>query len=563
MILQPSPPAASCVLEPLLSFLAEIDRLKKVERQVLIHSGGRRENSAEHSWHLAMAVLLFSGHAVAPIDPLKAVKMALIHDLVEIEAGDTFLYGDQTDKLERERQALIKLTRELPSVLANEFRDLFEEYESATSAEAKYVLALDRFLPVFSNCLNDGHSWKNHSVAFEQVVARNQSAISEGVRDLWPLTENRIRATAVASGCFEPAVAARAPDPSFAWRLKQSPEDFVVQECPRHLQAAHELGDATQTYVWLCKKGFTTLDAIDRIAEILGIPSSAITHSGLKDEDGITRQLIAIGKRLTGEELRGLNRALAESAKQGACVAAPELSVGFYGYGKEGFVPGGLLGNFFSLKVRGVDRNSVEALRDRGTIELPFINYYDQQRFALPGERPTAHLIGGHLRQGAFAEAFELVKTTSGTNGKKAMGFKGSADEFFRELDPRRKGFYLSAHSSSLWNKQVASTARLLARDQGVFEFETGGQKLVVPTSRRLVTSLYRELPAFHYSRYVPDPQGGLEEIRVDRPTVQHTRVEIATAHQDWAELSFFLPSGCYATMAVRGLCYLLRSDQR
>lgn len=172
----------------LLPFIKEIDQLKKIERQALIHNGGRRENTAEHSWHLAMTVMVFHSAANLKLDLAKAVKMALLHDLVEIDAGDTFVYDDLSSKKEKETKAIERLTGMLSQNLGEDFKNLWLEFEANESAEAKFVGAIDRFLPVYSNCLNEGYSWKNHGITKERVLARIQKPISEGLPALWEVT---------------------------------------------------------------------------------------------------------------------------------------------------------------------------------------------------------------------------------------------------------------------------------------------------------------------------------------------------------------------------------------
>lgn len=179
-------------IDSLLPFVAEIDRLKTINRQSLIHTGGRHENSAEHSWHLAMCVLVFKEFAPPGTDIEKAIKMALLHDIVEIDAGDTFVYADLSGKKEKELQALERLTSLLPENLAAEFKSIWNEFEDGASNEAKYVSAIDRFLPMFSNVLNSGYSWKKHGITSAQVIAKNGPPIQAGLPQLWETAKKMI-----------------------------------------------------------------------------------------------------------------------------------------------------------------------------------------------------------------------------------------------------------------------------------------------------------------------------------------------------------------------------------
>lgn len=179
-------------IQEVLNFVREADRLKLVERQSLIHSGGRRENTAEHSWHLALTTLVMARFSPTPVDANKAVLMALLHDLVEIDAGDTFVYGDLSNKAEAEQRAIERLSRLLPPEIGSEIKSIWMEFEKGECAEAKLVSAVDRFLPIYSNTLNEGHSWKKHGVTRGQVVARCEKPISVGLPELWKLTEQML-----------------------------------------------------------------------------------------------------------------------------------------------------------------------------------------------------------------------------------------------------------------------------------------------------------------------------------------------------------------------------------
>ena len=179
-------------LEILLPFIKEIDRLKTIERQTLIHSGGRRENTAEHSWHLALAVMVFHKYSPEKVDLDKAIKMALLHDVVEIDAGDSIVYGPQTGKKEAEEKALRRIMGLLPKDLNQELSEIWLEFESGDSVESRFVSALDRFLPLFSNNLNGGHSWKNHNVTADRVKAKCQPPIEKALPDLWILAEKML-----------------------------------------------------------------------------------------------------------------------------------------------------------------------------------------------------------------------------------------------------------------------------------------------------------------------------------------------------------------------------------
>lgn len=179
-------------LESLLPFIKEIDRLKLIERNTPIHAGGRVENTAEHSWHLAMTVLVFEKMSPQKLDINKAVKMALLHDIVEIDAGDVIVYAEQPNKKEKEAKARDRIFGLLPEAIATEFMAIWNEFEDGQSAEAKFVSAIDRFLPLYSNYLNGGYSWKNHNVKADKVIGKCEPPITAGLPELWTVAQHMI-----------------------------------------------------------------------------------------------------------------------------------------------------------------------------------------------------------------------------------------------------------------------------------------------------------------------------------------------------------------------------------
>jgi putative hydrolase of HD superfamily len=175
-------------IHSLLHFLKEADQLKKVERKSLVHNGDRLENSAEHSWHLSLAVFIF--HSINPkIQLEKALLMAILHDLVEVDAGDTFVYHESPEKKEREIDCLKRFQAFLPKEYSQKLASTWIEFEEGKTEEAKFVSALDRFLPIFSNYLNGGFSWQKHQINVDQVKAKNQKPIENALPELWQVVE--------------------------------------------------------------------------------------------------------------------------------------------------------------------------------------------------------------------------------------------------------------------------------------------------------------------------------------------------------------------------------------
>jgi putative hydrolase of HD superfamily len=178
-------------LDSQLAFILEIDKLKSILRQTPITGPERRrENDAEHSWHLAMMAALLAEYAPAPVDLQRVLRMLLIHDVVEIDAGDTFAYdtAGYSDKEARERLAADRLFGMLPADQASEFRDLWDEFEAVSSVESRYANALDRLQPLLLNSRTGGGSWANHRVSRAQVLTRMEP-IRHGAPALWPVVE--------------------------------------------------------------------------------------------------------------------------------------------------------------------------------------------------------------------------------------------------------------------------------------------------------------------------------------------------------------------------------------
>jgi putative hydrolase of HD superfamily len=195
-------------LERRLGFLLEADRLKTVLRQSRISDGSRRENSAEHSWHLALMALVLAGHAPPGTDLARVMAMLLIHDLVEIDAGDLFLYSDPAAlarQEEAERAAADRIFPLLPPGQAAALRALWDEFEERRTPEARFARALDRLQPMLLNTVTGGGTWVAHGVTADQVMAR-VALIEDGSAALGAYAR-RLVADAVSQGLLAPPAA--------------------------------------------------------------------------------------------------------------------------------------------------------------------------------------------------------------------------------------------------------------------------------------------------------------------------------------------------------------------
>lgn len=188
-------------LEKQLEFCKEIDKEKFIQRQTYLTDGQRKENDAEHAWHMAIMAILLSEYANEKIDVLKTVTMILIHDLVEIYAGDTFAYDEERkkDQKQREIKAAEQLFGMLPKDQAQQFRALWDEFEACETAEAKFARTMDNVQPLMLNAANNGKSWEERTVRLEQIMERNKNT-GKGSCQLWDYAYNNFIVPSIEAG---------------------------------------------------------------------------------------------------------------------------------------------------------------------------------------------------------------------------------------------------------------------------------------------------------------------------------------------------------------------------
>ncbi|MGF7215179.1 putative hydrolase of HD superfamily [Spirosoma lacussanchae] len=176
-----------------IDFIKEIDKLKYIQRKTKLFNSNRPENDAEHSWHLAMMTIVLAGHSDVPVDVLKVIKMVLIHDIVEIDAGDTFIYDTQKNhtNTNEELAAARRIFGLLPQKQADEFIAIWEEFEEGLTAEAKFARAMDRFEPLLQNTSNNGGTWAEFDVRYQKVYDKKK-AIKNGSAAVWKYAEGLI-----------------------------------------------------------------------------------------------------------------------------------------------------------------------------------------------------------------------------------------------------------------------------------------------------------------------------------------------------------------------------------
>lgn len=180
-------------LEQQLQFILEIDKVKKIIRQTPLSDASRKENDAEHSWHIALMAYLLQEYAEEPVEVSKVMLMVLIHDLVEIDAGDTYAYDEEGAKTkdERERKAADRIFGLLPEEQGMYLKTLWEEFEAYETAEAKYAHMLDNFQPLLLNDAAGGISWTEHQVKKSQIYKRNEK-VEETSATIWKCMQDKI-----------------------------------------------------------------------------------------------------------------------------------------------------------------------------------------------------------------------------------------------------------------------------------------------------------------------------------------------------------------------------------
>lgn len=331
--------------------------------------------------------------------------------------------------------------------------------------------------------------------------------------------------------------------------LKFTPQDFVVQETM--LVDLVDADEAEQRYLLLRKTGYTTMEAIRLVAGRFGLPTTDVTYGGLKDEDGVTQQLIAVPAGAID-----VTRDLVWHYTDGG---DRSLDLNHYGYGRTPLRIGALEGNGFRIVLRNLDDTLATTLTSAKKINFLYLNYYDTQRFGVPGGPKRTHWVGrGILEEDWDFALTELVRLDAPESGLAAL-WTGTSKEFFQELDYRTTSFYLAAYASYLWNSALRDAVDEAAPDEAydVTVDDMLYRYVRTPEATVAVMNVARGLP---YTRYTYR-DGALRTATSIRPTVMQTNVAISDVGPDellsgrnQGRLTFFLPSGSYATAMVRQL---------
>jgi putative hydrolase of HD superfamily len=176
-----------------IDFIKEIDKVKYIQRKTRLFNSDRNENDAEHSWHLALMAIVLAEHSNEAIDILKVIKMVLIHDIVEIDAGDTFIYDTQKNhsNTDEERLAANRIFGLLPKEQSDELIEIWEEFEAGETNEAKFARAMDRLEPLLQNTSNNGGTWNEFGVSYSKVHEKKK-VINDGSKTIWNFAEKLI-----------------------------------------------------------------------------------------------------------------------------------------------------------------------------------------------------------------------------------------------------------------------------------------------------------------------------------------------------------------------------------
>jgi putative hydrolase of HD superfamily len=198
-----------------IAFLVEVDRLKEVLRQTMVLQSRRRENTAEHSWHVALLAMTLHEYANEPVDLLHVIKMLLVHDIVEIDAGDTFAFGDQSHKAADEEAAALRIFGLLPPDQRAEYIGLWHEFDARQTPASHFANAMDRLMPALHNYNGEGGTWRLHKVNWQQVLGR-MKPIGDGSTALYawlyPLLEEARDRGDILTPPTVPEHASEAPD---------------------------------------------------------------------------------------------------------------------------------------------------------------------------------------------------------------------------------------------------------------------------------------------------------------------------------------------------------------
>lgn len=334
--------------------------------------------------------------------------------------------------------------------------------------------------------------------------------------------------------------------------------DFRVFEAPICDPSSRNVG-AKYVFLTLEKSGFTTFQALDALAAAVGCKSDDIACAGLKDEDGVTSQVVSLPSSCNLSRLVEFNAAHGNQEES-------FLRFERVGFSNEPVRTGGLLGNYFQITLRNIqpdhwDRHSL--LQRRPYCTFFMINYYDEQRFGVPNGPQTTHLIGGALLNREFKAAFDLLHASKSAEAEfaKRWVLEQGYEAFFESLPQRQLAFYKSAYHSSLWNERLSSALVSESRrnDFSTLPVLSG---CVIPKDEGVIANTLSRTPSMEYITYRPDP------VTQNRDTISQIRLKASAFAPDEIfegaskqVIEFFLPTGHYATMLLKQIIARLHEE--
>ncbi|MGW3140330.1 tRNA pseudouridine(13) synthase TruD [Streptomyces sp. NPDC001139] len=342
--------------------------------------------------------------------------------------------------------------------------------------------------------------------------------------------------------------------------LKAIPEDFAVNEVISTPITNNPMSGFE--YIRLQKRGFTTFQAVREIGVAFELPASAITYAGLKDEDGVTWQHLAVPGKIKESDLEEFNK------KNFSRPTSDHMLITRVGYSAEPLIIGSLDGNTFSLTLRRLDRELANQISSRRH-NLFFLNYYDSQRFGVPGGPKVTDLIGKALIERNHHQAMDLLIAGRSNEGRQAAEWTGSAEKFFANLDPRTVSFYCNAHESKKFNQKIEALVLGRVGHDRTYSEVREGLTYRFGKDQKVALEVALEAHELSYEKY-RFHDGSLGKSTSSRATVLQTQIEADSHRPDRiyngfseCRISFFLPAGSYATCAVDQLIgRLSRSTQ-
>lgn len=335
--------------------------------------------------------------------------------------------------------------------------------------------------------------------------------------------------------------------------VKHRPADFIVREAM--VVRLREPAAASWRYLLMRKCGYTTMEAVRLVAAALGLPGREVTYGGLKDEDAVTEQLIGVPTAADVPSLGGEGWAVPDDT--GADDAERWITLHHYGYGPEPLNVGDLEGNAFRLIVRNLDSAAADRFAAQRKLTALFLNYYDIQRFGVPGGPKRTHLVGSAMLAGRWDEALRELAGLRSPESHSAELWTGPPADFFTALDSRTSAFYLAAHASHRWNADLAAAVERACGSATVPVSVEGVRFSYAPTAQDAAKVL-GESVMLPYTKYEFTADGPVARAS-HRTTVVQTTVLAGEPEPDEdfpgrlrVELRFFLPSGSYATAAIR-----------